>query len=210
MDYEYIEGEIAGNKLLYLKNEKQIFCLKTTIKNTKYFDCRIKYCPAKFRIIQDICKRKNEHSHYDDQYFQYIKFKRNLRSQAASEKIRYKNEQSLKPDPKRLSTRNSLTRKSIEKFDESRNLNELDETTTVLGSPMTRRFSRSRRSIEKFDESRDLLEIEEFQELPLIKKRKFLKIISFQLKKIILRFLFVLQSIRNCVLYARMVQRHIF
>lgn len=186
MDYEYIEGEIGGNKLLYLKNEKQIFCLKTIIKNTKYFDCRIKYCPAKFRVIQDICKRKNEHSHYDDQYFQYIKFKRNLRSQAACEKIRYKNEKSLKQDPKRLLTRNSLTRKSIEKFDESRNFNEFDETLTVLGSPTTRRFSRSRLSIEKFDESRDLLGFDEFQDLPVMKKRKFFKIISFQLKEIFL------------------------
>lgn len=192
MDYEYIEGEIAGNKLLYLKNEKQIFCLTATVKNTKYFDCRIKYCPAKFRVIQDICKRRNEHSHFDDQYFQYIKFKRNLRSQAACEKIRYKNE-TLTPEPKRLSTRNSLTRKSIEKFDESRNLAEFYETTTVLGSPITRRFSRSRRSVEKFDESRDLVDFEEFQELPVIKKRKLFKLILFQLKKF-LRFFYLFYS----------------
>lgn len=194
MDYEYIEGEIAGNKLLYLKNEKQIFCLKQTIKNTKYFDCRIKYCPAKFRVIQDICKRRNEHSHYDDQYFQYIKFKRNLRSQAACEKIRYKNEQSLTPQPKRLSTRNSLTRKSIEKFDESRNLTEFYETTTVIGSPIARRGSMSRLSIDKFDESRDLVDFEEFQELPVTKKRKFFKLILFQLKEIFLRFFYLFYS----------------
>lgn len=181
MDFEYIEGKIGDKKLLYLKNEKQIFCLKTTIKNTKYFDCRIKYCPAKFRVIQDICSRKNEHSHSDDQYFQYIKFKRNLRSQAACEKIRYKNEKSLTPVPKRLLTRNSLTRKSIEKFDESRNLNEFDETQTtiVLDKPITRRFSTSRRSIEKFDESRDFQDFDDFPEIQEIKKRKFFKLFFF-------------------------------
>lgn len=68
MEYEFLCGKKINSKILYIKNEKQLYKLKSKNGNKNYYTCYYKSCNSRveFLVSSNVCiKPKNfkDHEH---------------------------------------------------------------------------------------------------------------------------------------------------